>query len=304
MNEAVSAVTPLPTDGRVLRAALTRARTAIAAIPPVLAHLVGTEPQGMLDDEAIARTRGMIESLALELAREAGLGDLGLAAALVNALVEQPALLGHCHALAIEFRAAERAAAAHGVDPVLSPLLQDRIADADPAIGAAAMELLAAQARFVLVQRRMEIATGELPAELLHDVLAAFVGVYGAAAHGAAARVRDAYSEVKSRATLLSRVILGIDNGWQAALDPAHAGVALFLTALSLATGEDRTACALALAGGQEVRLALLLAAAGAEPARIEAVLRYFHPDAAIPPAYCAVDGARAQELLAEGART
>jgi len=196
----------------------------------------------------------------------------------------------------------ERVAQRSGQDPVLSPLLQDRIAAHEGETAAAAMSLMAAQARFVLAQRRMEIAPAELPADLLHDVLAAYVAVCGAAAEAAAARLRDAYSEARSRTALLAEVALGLNGGFVPSLRPDRAGTALFLTALSLATGEDRGAVAPTLVEGQQVRLALLLAAAGLEKEEIEQALLHFHPDSALPDGALELDRAAAQTLLAQEA--
>ncbi|MFN5779780.1 MAG: hypothetical protein ACK44O_09970, partial [Novosphingobium sp.] len=89
----------------------------------------------------------------------------------IATLVERAALLNHIHAQALEFQLGERLQARIALDPVLSPLLQALIASPDSTTAASAMALLAAQARYVQAQRRMQLPVGELPADLFHAIL-------------------------------------------------------------------------------------------------------------------------------------
>lgn len=256
----------------------------LASIGPVLRHLVATESHAIFSEEVIARTRGLIETLAVRLVRQSA-QVLGRAEvrALICALEATPELLSHCHALTLEAQLSERLAQEARLDPVLSPLLQARIADSSPETAAMAMTLLAAQARFIQTQRRMELVPNELPADLLHAALSAFASTCGSAAEPVAAALRAGYDEARSRAALLGRVVLELGDAHDLALEPDQAGVAIFITALALMTGHERDAVVLATTAGQQARLALLLLAAGLAPSAVEAVLLRFHPDAAIP---------------------
>ncbi|MBC2666393.1 hypothetical protein H7F51_12760 [Novosphingobium flavum] len=294
----------VPAAELTVRADLARAGGVLAAIPPVLAHLVANQTHAVFSEEIVARTRGQVESLARALVRTAD--DLATAAegrVLAGALVEQPALLAHCHVLAIEAQLAERLARDGGIDPVLSPLLQEQIADPDPEAAGTAMKLLAAQARFTQCQRRMELPVGELAADLLPDVLLAFSLVGGPTADHAAHCLRDQFDEGQSRTALLARVVLGLDEGFGPALDLDQAGLALFLTAVALATGHERAAVVLATSQGQQSRLALILRLAGLSSAAIETVLIRLHPSAPLPRAAMSLERDAAIALLAEGAR-
>ena len=81
-------------------------------------------------------------------------------------LLGDAAFLSHTHTLTIEAQVAERLGQRSGIDPVLSPLLQELAASADTDIAGGAMRALASQARFMQQQRRMSLPLGELPEEL------------------------------------------------------------------------------------------------------------------------------------------
>jgi len=293
-----------PAAEHPLRAELARAERVLGAIPPVLAHLVANQAHAVFSEEIVARTRGQVESLARSLVRATGEdGAPDALRELTAALVEQPALVAHCHVLALEAQLAERLSREAGMDPVLSPLLQERIAAPDADVAATAMKLLAAQARFSQSQRRMEMPLGELPADLMPDVLLAFGVACGAGAQTAAHALRDGFDEAQGRAALLARVVLGLEQGFVPALNLDSAGVSLFLSAVALATGENRAAVALATADGQQARLALILAVAGLPVAAVEEVLLRLHPDAALPRALMALSRDEAIALWAHGGR-
>lgn len=278
---------------------LARDQRDLAAVGPVLRHLVGGESNALFGDEPIARTRGMIESLADELSRHAGREPVpSVRDPLVRALVDVPALLGHAHALAMEAQIVARLAE-QGIDPVLPPLVQDRIGSPDPQMAALAMTLMAAQTRYVRRQQRMELAAGELPADLLHACLAAAEALFGPEAAGALALVRAGYDERRGRLGVMAQLGLGLGDDFGAALDPGQGGFSLFATALSLVTGQDRDAVVLAAANPRPLRLALMLALAGVEPAGREAAVLRLHPDLAVEPAWFTIDPHHAGDLLA-----
>ena len=271
-----------------------------AAVGPVLRHLVAGESNDLFGEEPVARTRAMLESLALELLRlESDNPGARQVDALIAALTDSPPLLGHVHALALEGQIVSRMAL-QGVDPLLPPLIQDRISAADPQIAALAMSLMAAQTRFVRRQQRMELTAAELSADLLHLALSTLARIVGGEGAGVAG-LKAGYDERRGRIGILGQLGLGLGDDFPAALDPRQAGFSLFASALSLITGHERDDVVLASASGRPFRLALLLAAAGVEPAGREAAVLLLQPDALPPAEWFTIDPARAAALLAQG---
>lgn len=267
-----------------------RVRDSLGAVLP---HLVGGDDAALLGEEPVIRTRALIAALAADLLHEAA--DGARVAELARALAGRPALLAHCHALAIEGVTAERLV---GIDPVLSPLLEGLLAG-EPEVAALAMTTLTAQTRFVCRQRRLETVAAELPAALMHAALVALADLPGGPGDAAAAPLREAYDEGRTRLSLLARLALA---GWgegDALLDPARAGLALFCTALSGRAGVARDEVVLACAPGQYLRLALLMRSAGANGGTARAALGVIHPQADLPGEWLDLPGHRAAALLA-----
>ncbi|WEK46945.1 MAG: hypothetical protein P0Y56_01270 [Candidatus Andeanibacterium colombiense] len=296
----------------VLRLDLAESDAVIGSLGPILRHLLASESHSLFSDETIARVRGITEDIARQLlhAQAAAAGTAmpeDFAAAcldpLADALLGNAALLSHLHALALEWQLAERLHARNGLDPVLSPMLQALIASSDARTAAAAMTALAAQARFVQSLRRMELALTELPGDLLHIALVTLRTLAseadGASAQAATAALRAGFDEARSRLGLLSRLVTGMGGGAIAALSVEHAGVAIFLTAISIGSGQDRDLAILSTNDRQLARLALALRAAGLKPAAVEEQFAYLHPDVALPAGFGQVRADRAAALLA-----
>lgn len=302
---ASGAAPGIAADGLLL-AELAREERARAALGTVLPHLVGSDDALVLGEELVVRTRAMVAALAQDLLRPLG-DDVppSLAQRLFAALVSRPALLAHCHALALEGRTTERLAQA-GLDPLLAPLMESHLAAADRDEVQLAMATLTAQARFTARQRRMEAAANELPGELIHTALFAMGDIAGTEGAGAAAALRSGYDEARTRLGLLSRLaLMPPDPAVHAdpALDLAAAGFALFATALALRAGVPREEVVVASAPGHEVRMGLLLQAAGLPQDEARPIMALLHPQAQIPPAWLALPRRRATDLLA-GARS
>lgn len=290
----------------ILRGGLAREARALTAVVPVLRHLLGSEAQSLVSEAILARVRGMILDIAAQLlAAQAGRdpaarppgGDAAALDALAENLRGDEALLAHCHALATEGLVADRLQQRHGIDPVLSPLLQELIAAEDPAVASLAMTTLAAQSRFVQSQRRMELPLGELPAELFHALLAR--ARTGAPDSTGLAELQAGYDEATSRLGLLARLVAAMRRGAVAALALDHAGLALFASALANETRVPRADTVLACHEGQGLRLALLLRASGLGAPAIERQVVLAEPAALLPAALAALTPARAAALLA-----
>ncbi len=290
----------------ILRQELARENRALDSVVPVLRHLLASEGHRLVTDAILARVRGMLSDLAGQLLaaaagrdpalRATGSADLTERDALAETLAGDAALLVHCHALAAESQLAERLHQNHGVDPVLSPLLQELIASDQPVMAELAMNVLAAQSRFIQSQRRMELPLGELPAELFHAL---------AAAHGpggnAVRQLHAGYDEAASRLGLLARLVSALRRGAIAALSLDHAGPALFASALAALAREPREQAVLACQEGQGARLALALRSADLSPEAIARQFALIDPAAGVPREFAALSPDRARLLLGAG---
>lgn len=295
----------------ILTDELARETRALAAVVPVLRHLLSSEAEALLSEAILARVRGMTFDLAAQLlaalvgrdpaTRGHTSTDPAALDRLAATLMADEALLGFCHALAAEGLIAERLQQRHTIDPVLSPLLQELIAAEDPAVASLAMSTLAAQSRFVQGQRRMELPLGELPAELFHRL----IGKVQSEAQDAAAlaRVQANYDEATGRIGLLARLVAAMRRGSMAALALDHAGLALFASALAITIRQKRGDAVLACHEGQGLRLALMLRAGELSPAAIERQLLLVEPSGRLPHGFGGVSSERAAVLLGDGSR-
>ncbi|MBS0473585.1 MAG: hypothetical protein JSR28_00350 [Proteobacteria bacterium] len=314
MIETPVPIAPGPSAEDLLRDELSEGDAQIGTYGPILRHLLTNDEHSVFSDEIIARVRGMIADIARQLLDElttaADQGgerahDAVAQNALVASLTAHPSLLAHCHALALEWHLTERLQARLALDPVLSPLLQALIASTEALTATHAMALLAAQARFAQQQRRMQLPLIELPGDLLHATLVSLraFGGEGAAQQELCAKaeraIRASYDEGRSRLGLASRLIAAMGGGATAALSVGHAGAAMFLTALALASGQDRDLAVLATCEGQFARLALSLRAAGLKPQAIEEQFMALYPDVTLPDNFDQLGADRAAALLA-----
>lgn len=294
---------------------LARADQALANVAPILRHLLSNDDHALFSDRIVAQVRAQIEDLArqLTISLETALGHAEprerggeTAPLLAAAFIDNPVLLAHAHALALEAQLAERLATRLSLDPVLSPLLQALIASPDPNTSATAMQLLAAQARFVQAQRRGELPLAELPGDVLHAALVTMRTICGEddgprkrMAAVLEAAIRSNFDEAANRFGLLNRLVGGMGGGALAALDVGHAGLALFVTALGVGTGLERDAAMLATSEAQLPRLALALLASGAKPAAVEQQFLALHPEVTLPEGFDTLSADRAAALLA-----
>ena len=217
-------------------------------------------------------------------------------------MLADSAFLAHAHALTIETNLAARLHQRSGIDPVLSPLVQEQVASTDPATAALAMQALAAQARFIEQQRRMHLPLAELPGDLLHALLQSLRGLDAAGPQPLAAceaRLRAQFSESERRVGLFARLLMAMDRKAVRALAIDHAGLAIFLTALAMASEQERDLAAMALVDSQFARLALALRAVGLSQAAVEEQFLYLHPDVTLPDGFASVTADRANALLA-----
>lgn len=292
----------------ILQDELAREVRAVTAVSPVLRHLLASDAQSLVSEAVLARVRGMVFDLAAQLstaiagrdpATGRGMADPETSGPLANRLLGDEALLALLHGLAIESLLAERFQQRHVIDPVLSPLLQELIASDDTAVASLAMNLLAAQSRFMQSQRRMELPLGELPAERFHALIAV-AHHFGSAMGSSAAleRLQHSYDEAASRLGLLTRLVTAMRRGVMAALALDHAGLALFASALAQTTHQSRAEMVLACHEGQGARLALTLRAAGLGPSAIERQFLLIEPVARMPRALAALPAERADLLL------
>ena len=294
-----------------MRGELAQADLVAGTLGPILRHLLANDDHSLFSDEIVARVRGMIGDVARQLllaqAIEAEDPDPGAFCEdrgddLSDLLFDHQPLLAYAHALALEWQLTRRLQARNALDPVLTPLLQSQISSSDPSTANAAMSALAAQARFIQQQRRMELPLGELPGDLLHACLLTLRSFQNDASDPAVERacegLRRQFDESRSRAGIMAQLVMGMGSRASKSLSVIHAGVAFFVTALAIASGQDRAMAILATNDRQMPRLALALRAAGLDLAAIEEQFAYLHPDRALPEAFAQLRSDRASALL------
>lgn len=298
----------------ILRQKLAHGETMRSTVTPILRHLLASDGGSVLSDEILARVRGMLESLAIQLLDamasaegEDGRGDCQpeQIAGLTSTMMANVTFLGHLHALALEWQLAEQLQARLGLDPVLPPLLQTLIASPQPETAACAMQLLAANARFAQGARRMTLPLTELPGDLFHAALLSMRAQSGAEPQAdsraalAQSELRAMHEETRSRLGLITRLVAGMGGDAVQALSVTNAGTGMFLTALSLASGQDRDLAVFSVSESQLARLALSLRAAGLKQTQVEEQFLAIHPDIALPDGFDQIGPDRAAGLLA-----
>ncbi len=298
-----------------LRGELAQGDVILSTAWPILRHLLANDDHALFSDEVIARIRGMmshlsrqlLSELAAELGKDDREGFLGkhqdtLAAELLNGI----AFLGHAHALSIEAQLAERLSLRSGIDPVLTPLLQEQAASGDDALAGAAMRVIAAQARFMQHQRRMELPLNELPAELFNAATSALKAVlvdYPRETAIVAKRLHEGFDEKERRVGQMTRLLIALGGSAKRALAIDHAGLSIFATAISMASSQSREIAVLSLGDNQSARLALFLRAAGLSQSAVEEQFLYLHPEVSLPDAFDALSSDRATALLADASQ-
>lgn len=294
----------------LLAGELARADRALSGIAPVIAHLLDTSGEALVNEAILARLRGMLAHLAQQLLgaghkpHERTLADTASIDALAEALASDPAVLGHLYAVAVEGLLTERLDQRATLDTVLSPLLQELIASDHPTTAELAMQTLAAQSRFMQGQRRMELALEELPAQLFTAVLARFeaarAGQNADDLRHTMAALRSGYDEGAGRLGLLARLVSGMRGGVVAALSLEHAGVALFASALASCSDQPRDLVVLSCHERQSLRFALTLRAAGLESDAIAREVERLGLVDVVAPGMSSVAPERARAMLAQ----
>ncbi len=277
---------------------LAAARGAAANVVPILRHLLRSDDNSIFSDEIVARVRGLFldvaRQLVIALAGATGHAEPEAwahqaADELAHVLADNPVFLEHFHTLALEWQWTARLEGRCGIDPVLPPLVQARMASSDRGVSAGAMDFLTAQARFCQNLRRMQLPLEELPGDLLYIALMtlrAHVGTDGQAdsyALIAERSVRSRMDETRARLARMAGLLDAMGDGAGAALDIDKAGTALFLTALARGAGLSREAAIMATTDSQLPRLLLALRACGLAPGAVTATALVFHPDARLP---------------------
>ncbi|QZH74676.1 MAG: hypothetical protein JY451_13590 [Erythrobacter sp.] len=310
-KQSLSGTTADSVEG-VLREELAHGDGILATARPILRHLLVNDGQGLFSDQVLASVRGMMNHLAIQLlhaqAAHEDTQDHGAFVGarvdmLAAALLDRAALLGHAHALTIEANLSDRLSRRSGIDVVLSPLLQELMADRDPEISGLAMQTLAAQARFMQQARRMELPLSELPQEYFDLILTVFREVSAetlADTSAAEATLRAQYDPAACRVARMSRLIGALERRAKRALEMDHAGVAIFITALHVASGQPRDIAVLSLGENQVARFALSLRAAGLEQTAVEDQFHFLHPDITLPEGFDTLRADQAAIMLVD----
>jgi len=294
----------------LLRDELGRGDAMIATSRPILRHLLANDDHALFSDEMIARIRGKMNHVASQLLFAQGAAADALDRAryaadrqddLAQALFEDTDFLAHAHPLTLEAQLTERLQGRSGIDAVLTPLVQELAAAREMDVAGLAMAVIAAQARFMQHHRRMELPLGELPGDLFHKALLLMRSQAGdePAAEQAERQLRDSYEEGAGRLGLLTRLVVTMEHKAVRALAIDHAGLAIFSTALAMASSQSRDLTVLSFADRQSARLALALRAAGLKQQAVEEQFLYLHPEIALPDGFDKLRADRAAALLA-----
>lgn len=311
MIEEIQSTVPLEAVEQVMVERLRNGDAVLASTRPILRHLLANRDQSLFSDEVIARVRGMIGHVARQLLFACGQADDTADPALFAAreqdglaalLFDDVAFLAHAHALTLEAQLAEAVQRRSSIDSVLSPLLQELTASGEEQTAAAAMRVIAAQARFMQGQRRMELPLAELPGELFHKALL-LLRSYACDADSATraeAELRSRFDESQGRIVQLTRLVMALGRKANRTLALDHAGLAIFATGLAMASGQDRNLAILSFGENQLARLALSLRAAGLGQDAVEAQFITLHPDAQLPDGFGRMTPDRAAAILGE----
>ena len=310
MTTAIKAEVSVETVEALLREELAQGDIMLSTATPILRHLLVNDDQALFSDEVVARVRGMLTDVARQMlhaeAQAVKVYDrLAFLAereeSLSAALFDDAAFLTHVHALTLEAKLELQLQARCNIDPVLSPLLQELIAAKDDVLAGSAMAVLAAQARFIQHHRRMALPIAELPGALFHPALLAMRAQSDADEEALAAAertLRESYDESHSRLGLLSRLVMRMGKTAPRALDVDHAGLAIFATALAMASGQERDLAVLSFSDRQFARLALAMRAAGLKQPAVEEQFLYLHPQITLPEGFERLTADRASQLL------
>ncbi|MGV3512001.1 MAG: hypothetical protein ACO1OX_08370 [Novosphingobium sp.] len=283
---------------------------------PILRHLLQNDDSSIFSDEIVSRVRGMLADIARQLIQalvsttridglDTALGKTPDTGQLTDMLAGNQALLSHLHMLAVEWQLTEKLQARIGLDPVLTPLLQDLIASPDPDTAARGMNLLAAQARFGQSMRRMQIPLAELPGDLHHIALmtmqafAAEDPAAFAAVGQVEATLRRQRSSAIARIDLLQHLTAQLGGDLSRALFLDSAGVPIFLSALALGAGISREMAIMCTTESQMARLVLGLSASGSGRNGLVSTFSTLHPDVALPDGLDAIAPDTAAALIA-----
>lgn len=296
-----------PATGEAVRAALchklAQGDAMVEAALPILRLLVATDDRLLFSDRVLATVRGMLDALASGLGELVPLADRTAAADLPWMLAGNGAILSHVHATALEWALTEQLQDRFGTDPVVTPLLGDLVDADDPEMRGLARAFLAAQTRWSQESRRMTLACGQLPGELVDAAFQVMEEAWPDTCLQADAAIRqwrDDRDEQATRTGLAVRLVARLADGGAAALMIERAGPALFFSALALGSGQTRDGMIFAAHDGRLARLSLALRAAGVEPAAIGAQLVALHPDAAPLAGIGAITAEQARAMLAD----
>lgn len=310
MDETSVSANSLESVEATMRDALAQEDSVLSTAAPILRHLLVTEDKALFSDEVVARVRGMISDIARQLlyaqADAAKAADRAAFAeerseALISELAGHAGFLGHLHTLTLEAQLARKLHKRTGLDPVLSPLLQELVASSDDAMAASAMSVITAQARFMQQVQRMAMPLGELPGDLFHHALVGLGNLPGQRESAAQAQrqLREGFDESLGRLGLLAQLVMRLGKNARRALDVDTAGLAVFATGLAMAAKQDRNVTVLAFSDRQFARFALALSAAGLRQNELEEQFLYLHPRETLPENFDRMTAERASALLA-----
>lgn len=259
-----------------------------------IALLFAAPPSRYFSDAIMARTRGLVRSLARQLSEAERETDNSTNSSVQSIgrisryLENNEALLRHCHALTLEHSLLLRLQQIRGADPILPPVIRECLSDDKESTASLAMRFVASQGKFLQSLERMHLPLSQLPADILHEVLRDWRNSgspqNAAAMTASEAQIRNAYDERNSRAALLERLATIVTDTGNEIFQLEKSGLSLFVSLLSDALKQEREEIVRLLDLSQTSRLALALHAVGKKRRAVLADLAYLsdeHAEAA-----------------------
>ena len=113
------------------------------------------------------------------------------------------------------------------------------------------------------------------------------------------ARLREGYDSSARRVRQIASLINAMKHDAIRAVDVDHCGIAIFATALALASDQTRDSVILSLGEKQCARLALSLLTAGMNHNEVEQQFLFLHPEIDLPEGFDALTKEQAAAMLA-----
>lgn len=192
----------------------------------------------------------------------------------LEALLDEPRLLSHLHALALEHALTERCAESLRIDPLLPPLVKELIGSPNQDVSELAAASLQAQLRHRQRMEKMRLSVEELPSELIGAV-SKLAGQHGLVDADHQHWFHSA--TVPSRLSLFKLLVQTPEYPLKRRWDLRKAGVPLLFSALAVQSDSSFEEIAILMTNSQTAQLALTLFAINCSKKAAQCTLAALH---------------------------